>query len=257
VLDAYRAVGEPRPLSGGQQRAWRVGELALKPQDQSLDALSWQAAHLPEVAARTPLRVATPVATRLGALAVHGWTAWTFLEGTHADGRWRDIIAVGEQFHESLRELGRPAFLAARTDRWAVADRYSWGELDLETLGPTEEMRRLATLAEPRQATAEQLVHGDLTGNVLFHPTLPPAVIDFAAYWRPTAFASAIVVADALVWEGAGPDLAYAVAADRPDVGRMVARALLFRLVTDHLGGIARPDPSPYATAVDVAAELR
>jgi uncharacterized protein (TIGR02569 family) len=256
VLDAYRAAGEPRRLSGGQQRAWRVGDLVLKPQDQSLDALSWQAEHVPGVAARTPLRVETPVATRLGALAVHGWTAWMFLEGTPASGRWRDIIAVGEQLHESLRGLGRPAFLAARTDRWAVADRYAWGELDAETLGPTDEMRRLIALARPPQATADQLVHGDLTGNVLFHPTLPPAVIDLAAYWRPTAFASAIVVADALVWEGAGPDLAYAVAADRPDVGRMVARALLFRMVTDHLGGIARPHTSPYATAIEVAAEL-
>jgi uncharacterized protein (TIGR02569 family) len=256
VLEAYRAAGEPRPLSGGRQRAWRVGDLALKPQDQSLDALRWQAEHLPEVTARTSLRVATPVATRLGALTVHGWTAWTFLEGAHAAGRWRDIIAVGEQFHASLRQLRRPAFLAARTDRWALADRYTWGELDVETLGPTDEMRRLTALAGPPQAMADQVIHGDLTGNVLFHPTLPPAVIDLAAYWRPTAFASAIVVADALVWEGAGPELAYAVAAQYPDVGRLVVRALLFRMVTDHLRGIARPNPSPYASAVEVSAVL-
>ncbi len=256
MLEAYRAAGEPRPLTGGQQRAWRVGDLALKPQDQSLEALRWQAEHLPEVTARTSLRVATPVATRLGAMAVHGWTAWTFLEGTHAASRWRDIISVGEQFHESLRQLRRPAFLSARTDRWALADRYAWGELDVETLGPTDEMRRLTALAGPSQATSGQLIHGDLTGNVLFHPTLPPAVIDLAAYWRPPAFASAIVVADALVWEGAEPDLAYAVAADRPDVGRLVVRALLLRMVTDHLAGIARRHPSPYASAIEIAAGL-
>ncbi len=32
-----------------------------------------------------------------------------------------------------------------------------------------------------------QLVHGDLTGNLLFHTSLPPAVIDLSPYWRPTA----------------------------------------------------------------------
>ena len=56
----------------------------------------------------------------------------------------------------------------------------------------------------PSPVTApSQLIHGDLSGNVLFHAELPPAIIDFAACWRPVAFASAIVVADALVWEGA------------------------------------------------------
>ncbi len=31
-----------------------------------------------------------------------------------------------------------------------------------------------------------QLVHRDLTGNVLFHPPLPPLVIDLSPYWlRP------------------------------------------------------------------------
>jgi hypothetical protein len=49
------------------------------------------------------------------------------------------------------------------------------------------------------------LIHGDLTGNVLFHDELPPAIIDFTPYWRPLEFQSAVVVADALVWEGAPP----------------------------------------------------
>jgi uncharacterized protein (TIGR02569 family) len=257
VLEAYGAVGEPLPLSGGQQRAWRVGDLALKPQDQSLDALRWQVDHLPEVAGRMPLRVAIPVATRLGDLAMHGWTAWPFLEGTHADRRWRDVIAVGDQFHASVRDLGRPAFLDARTDRWALADRYAWDELDARTLGPTDDIRRLTALTGPAQGGgAGQLIHGDLTGNVLFHPTLPPAVIDFVAYWRPAAFATAIVVADALVWEGAGPDLLYAVATEHPDIGRFVVRALLFRVVTDRLARIAYPQPSPYAAAIELAARL-
>jgi hypothetical protein len=36
-------------------------------------------------------------------------------------------------------------------------------------------------------------------------------IIDFPPYWRPPAFASAIVVADALVWEGADEWLLHAV----------------------------------------------
>ena len=50
-------------------------------------------------------------------------------------------------------------------------------------------------------------MHGDLTGNVLFARGLPPAVIDFSPYWRPVGFASAVVVGDALLWEGADESL--------------------------------------------------
>ena len=78
------------------------------------------------------------------------------------------------------------------------------------------------------------MIHGDLTGNVLFADPLPPAVIDLALYWRPAAYARAIVVADALAWEGATPDdLAAATSGD--GFGQFLARALLARIVTDWL----------------------
>ena len=77
-------------------------------------------------------------------------------------------------------------------------------------------------------------MHGDLTGNVLFHESLPPAIIDFAPYYRPPQYASAIVVADALCWEEAPADLAGAV--DR----QYLLRALIYRAVTSfEFGGDA------------------
>ena len=102
-----------------------------------------------------------------------------------------------------------------------------------------------------------QLVHGDLTGNVLFHPDLPPAVIDLSPYWRPSAFASAVVVADALAWEGAGLELIDA-AADEPDFGQCLVRALLFRIVTDHLFAGDRQHEwlAPYRSAIRAALDL-
>ena len=77
-------------------------------------------------------------------------------------------------------------------------------------------------------------MHGDLTGNVLFAPGIPPAVIDFSPYWRPTAFAAAVVVGDALAWEGADESLLGAVAhiAAFP---QFLLRALIYRIVVDAL----------------------
>ena len=84
------------------------------------------------------------------------------------------------------------------------------------------------------------MIHGDLTGNVLFADPLPPAVIDFVVYWRPAAYARAVVVADALAWEGATPD-DLAAATSGEGFGQFLARALLARIVTDWLRMRSRP----------------
>ena len=109
--------------------------------------------------------------------------------------------------------------------------------------------------------TPSQLIHGDLTGNVLFDSLQPPAIIDFSPYWRPTAYASAIVIADALVWEGADRQILDAVTHIR-DFGQYLVRALIFRAVTDWI--LSQEDPAvsaaedddPWACALNLACQL-
>lgn len=108
-------------------------------------------------------------------------------------------------------------------------------------------------------AAPSQLVHGDLTGNVLFAEGLLPAVIDFSPYWRPIGYAAGIVVADALVWEGADETLLAAVE-HVDDFPQYLLRALVYRAVTDRLFRLdepPRPDADdPYLPAVELACRL-
>lgn len=70
-----------------------------------------------------------------------------------------------------------------------------------------EHWARLTRLIRP-VCGPSQLVHGDLSGNVLFAEGLAPAIIDFSPYWRPTSYADAIVVIDAAVLRR-GPSTAH------------------------------------------------
>ena len=237
VLCEFGAASEVAPLAGGQGSAWRAGDLVLKPLDMSLNALEWQADVL---AAMSPdgFRVAAPLRSRVGALVVEGWTAWPALTGAHAT-RWDDIIAVGGRFHDALANVERPAaLLDARTDVWADADRIAWGEM---SGGDREAVSEVARLLSARRAVhaPSQLVHGDLSGNVLFADGLAPAVTDFSPYWRPKGFASAVVAADAVLFHHADIELLSRVV-DARDGPQLLIRALLFRL-------LAHPDPAEHA----------
>lgn len=155
--------------------------------------------------------------------------------------------ASGSLFHEATRHIERPPFLDTRTDPWSVGDRVAWGDVQVADLErDTKHLDRLLTCRKPVTGTS-QLIHGDLTGNVLFDAVQPPAIIDMSPYWRPPEFATAIVVADALVWEGAGDEL-IDNASDTNDFTQYLLRALIYRIVTDRL---ARPTESPRPHAGD------
>ena len=225
VLAAFGADGPPVRLAGGTGRSWRVGSLVIKPVDWPLAEIAWQAEVLSTIA-QDGFRVARPRPD-----VVDGWMGADYVAGEHRPGRWRQIIAVGERFHRALAGIPRPdALIDARTNPWAVGDRVAWGE------APYPELADVLSALEPVDAPS-QLIHGDLTGNVLFHDELPPAVIDFAPYWRPPEFASAIVVADAITWEGALAELANAVPRQE------LIRALVYRGVTTRI--MRRPGSIP------------
>ena len=165
-----------------------------------MEELEWHAAVLGEL--RTDdVRLSQPVRSDRGDLVVGGWTASRFLEGRHENGRWVEIIEVGRQLADAVARVPRPGFLDRRTGPWAVADRMTWEEAPLGALSEVDHIARLAGLRRPVRADS-QIIHGDLAGNVLFGEGLPPAVIDFSPYWRPPAYATAVVVGDAIVSEG-------------------------------------------------------
>jgi uncharacterized protein (TIGR02569 family) len=257
VLRAFGAAGRPLPLGGGQGTSWHVGDLVLKPADLAEEQLAWQAAVLTSVRPNG-FRVAPPVTADHGGFLVDGWSAWQYVEGVPPSARWPEIIAVGERFHAAVAHIPRPEFLDRRDDPWAIGDRVAWDELPAESYANVKHVARLASLRRPLDEPM-QLVHGDLTGNVLFSERVAPAIIDLSPYWRPPAFASAVVVADALSWEGADERILASVS-HVPCFEQFFIRALLYRVVTDRLfrldEPIGRDDDDPYLAPVELAARL-
>ena len=259
VLAAFGVSGvQPVPLGGGQGTAWLAGDVVLKPADRDQDELCWQARIYSQVRC-SGFRLAQPVAAADGSLCAGDWCATKYLPGRHEPRRWAEIIAVGERFHAALHAIPRPSFLDRRSSPWAIGDRVAWGEMPVSQFPRVRHLSRLNAALRPVTA-ASQLVHGDLTGNVLFHRRLPPAIIDFSPYWRPPAFASAIVVADALAWEGADTQILDAVS-HIGEFSQYLVRAVIFRLVAEWMlaaGQSGEPGPEdPWVPVVDLALSAR
>ena len=259
VLDAFGAPpAPPVRLAGGQGTSWWAGPLVLKPVDgvMGVELLDHLAPVLLDVARAGPagFRLPEPVRSRGGGWCVRGWSAARWTPGRAVPsgrpvptGRWYEVLDAGAALHDALAHVPRPDVLDQRRDPWAVADRVAWGEDDL-VVGPwaADLVARLRALCEPTGGPC-QLVHGDLSGNTLLHPGSAPAIIDLSPYWRPAAWAGAVVVADALLWHAAGADL-LATAGDAGDPS-LVARALLFRLLVEEQA--ARGGPVPLADTTE------
>ena len=252
MLQEFGAGGALESLEGGEGRSWRAGDVVLKPCDDSVE-WSWLGEHLPTVH-QDEFRLMSPLPARNGRWVVDGWCAQAALAGRHPDpGRWADVLLTGERFHRAVRHLPRPEFIDARTHPWAVGDRVAWEEAEspkgYDPLDRLLEVRRPLTFLP-------QLIHGDLTENVLFAEGQDPAVIDVTPYWRPVGYASAVVVADAIAWHEADPEALLDCVAHVDGFPQLFVRALIFRMVTTVEFAQGEPPLAGYQPAVDLAVRL-
>jgi uncharacterized protein (TIGR02569 family) len=222
-------------LDGGQGSSMRVGDLVLKPYADDVET-TWVAG----LAARTSgpgFHLPAPVPALDGRWTVDGWAAVEHVAGeAEPAGRWSEVVAAGRAFHAAVAGEPMPEHLPGRTHRWAVADRVAWEEEPAPPLGPRSRplLAELEALRRPVDLRP-QLVHGDLSGNVLLAPDRDPAIIDLSPYWRPAAYADAVIVVDALLsWSE--PDTLVGELAPhhlpRGDWHQLLVRAAIFRLVS-------------------------
>ena len=101
-----------------------------------------------------------------------------------------------------------------------------------------------------------QLIHGDLTENILFAEGFAPAVIDFSPYWRPVGFAPAIVVADAVCWRDADPSVLIKLVSHIEHFPQLLIRALVHRMVTTIADSQGEPALEGYDPGIDLAKQL-
>jgi uncharacterized protein (TIGR02569 family) len=235
VLAAFGLTGvKPVVLGASWEGGWRCGEVVLSIVADNARA-AWSA-RVRETLFVDGVRLARPVRSTDGRYVVSGWRADTFVAGT-PEPRHDEVVSAAVRLHEATGKLERPRFLTqAPTAPWGdvdvfiAADRAAWEERPFQSVELTNQ---LATLRRPTKS-ANQLVHGDLYGTVLFIGTAAPGITDITPYWRPASWAAGVVVVDALSWGEADDGLIERWNA-LPEWPQMLLRALMFRLAVHAL----------------------
>ena len=223
---------EPQLLTGGQGQTWRCADVVLKPVDCVAQA-EWVCEVLDAWPRDCHVRVPHPVRALDGSWVHGGWSAYRWLEGTDVSMPRRAglVRTASEAFHEVTADLARPDFLDIRTDPWSCGDRVAWEDAEPEGSEPIRRLVGEARRAYEPVSSPPQVIHGDIGGNVIAAPGLPPGVIDWPPYFRPAAFAMAVAAVDALCWAGASPRLLDDWA-DLPEWRQLLLRAFVYRTAT-------------------------
>jgi hypothetical protein len=236
VLAAYGLSEPPQPMAGGRvSGAWQVGGVVLKQVADTAEQV-WRCQVYLDWPSDAPVRVPRPLADQDGRWVVDGWSAHLSVPGQTAsvveDAHWFRLAC--DSFLDVTADLAKPAFLDTRDDPWTTADRMLLaGDEPPDSVGAFV----VDCLRDDGAVDGQpQVVHADLTGNVLRDEDTA-GVIDWPAQWWPRELALAVVLVDALCWQGAGT----ALLDEWDDVGgAALRRALAWRATTRGL-----LDPAP------------
>lgn len=242
MLDLFAVPDDLQALPGGQGQSVLAGDLVLSPGRDRLitDLLNPRLARLAvdlDTRPRRDVRIAMPIPSREGTWVVDGWSASRYETGSRTCTDVAVVRATGALLHAELALAVREWPLATQPprSRWDRAERVAFGDQPLESAEFTGEQagfaRELLNLRTDRSFGADQLVHGDLAGNVLLDAADVPVVIDLAPYWRPVRWSDAVTVLDLVLWSDADPHLLddWSAGAAR----QAMLRAAIFRVLSD------------------------
>ena len=231
ILEAFEVSSSTklRRLEGGQGTTFLAGDVVLKPAF-GVEEASWVAGAYASLE-QTGFRVPRPVAAMSGGWVHDGWTAWAYLEGKTLEGeKYEERLSASRAFHRALTEYPRPSFLDSREDAWSQADRIVWEDSSWQPHPRISDLYKTFEECTQPLALPEQVIHGDITGNMLYASGEPLAVIDFSPYWRPAAYADALLCVDSIMWEQAPWTILKFVTFDET-FSQLMLRAVMRRLV--------------------------
>ena len=230
ILNAFGISGKPILLPGGESTCYRVENVVFKT-TKNAGETSW-IAEINNNLDSNKFRVPKSIRAKDGSWVFDGWTASEFLQGEHRPGHYAEAIEVSKVFHKALTDIPKPNWFDQKTDVFAMSDRMAWGKMPIPDFElANKPLKKVFSLLR-KNHLPNQLIHGDWgVEQILFHDTLPPAVLDMTPYFRPVNYPIADMLISAMVDDGADTSI-LDLGNNIKDFDQLVLRAIVFRTCT-------------------------
>lgn len=230
ILYAFNLDGEIKPLSGGQNTSFRVKGFVLKPIDNNVQYCEWLLNIISEINPHG-YRVSKPTRSNIGTFVYKDWCCTHYEPGEHRKGNIEEKLKVARLFHSDLADK---SFLdiPKTEDPWSKSHRIAWQSEKLPQSLSKQAVKILGELLSNvrlKENYKVQIVHSDLSGNILFDEVLAPLVIDFSPTIAPVEYAEAILVCDSIAWQGSSTSEIELICHSEFST-EMILRAIIFRL---------------------------
>jgi hypothetical protein len=229
IIDSFDLKGDIVPLMGGQNTSVKINNAVLKPVD-DVKHYEWLLNLIYNINPQR-YRLSKPLRNKSGKFVSDGWICTRFEPGHEIRGCIQEKLRISRLFH---RDLSNESILdfPDTNNPWSKAHRVAWQIDDLPNGLPKETHGVIYDLLKriiPKGNNKMQIVHSDLSGNILFDEALDPLIIDFSPTIAPVEYAEAILVCDCIAWQESKISEIELL----PQNGiytEMIIRAILFRL---------------------------
>ncbi|MCM3038119.1 hypothetical protein M3201_00180 [Paenibacillus motobuensis] len=229
ILNSFNLSGDIIPLIGGQNTAARVGNAVLKPVDDRHHG-EWLLNIIYNLKPQG-YRLSKPIKSIYGTFVYRGWACTQYEMGKDTKGRIEEKLQISRLFHQDLSSINFQDFPYTENP-WSKGHRIAWQIDELSRDLPREIQEIIISLlriVSLKKQYNTQIVHGDLSGNILFDEVLSPLVIDFSPTIAPVEYAEAILVCDCIAWQGSKVSEIDLLPNDKL-YREMIIRAIIFRL---------------------------
>lgn len=229
VLEAFNLKGNVEPLSGGQNTSVKINDFVLKPVDND-SYCEWVLSIISKINPQG-YRISKPIKSKTGTFIYEGWCCTKYEPGENVEGNVSSKLKAARLFHSDLAKVD---FHSApkSDDPWSNAHEVVWQRKQLPKemcKEATEIIGSLLEKAKLQNSYNVQIVHSDLSGNILFDKKLDPLIIDFSPTIAPVEYAEAILVCDCIAWQDS-PVTDIDLLPDSEFYREMIFRAIIFRL---------------------------
>lgn len=229
ILHSFNLSGDIVALEGGQNTSVRVSNAVLKPVD-DVKHCEWLLNVMHQINPQG-YRVSKPIRSKYGTFVSKGWACTHYETGQDMKGRVEEKLQVSRLLHRDLSTVATMDYPPA-DNPWSKGHRIAWQLDELPRELPKEIKLCLIDLlgrVSLKKRYKVQIVHSDLSGNILFDQGLSPLVIDFSPTIAPVEYAEAILVCDCIAWQGSEVSEIALLPVDER-YREMIIRAIIFRL---------------------------